>query len=261
MPGGAAALITALNSAKTVKSTANLTKTVKGINEAQENGALDQINSIFSNLTSAGPLMGVVQYIFGQIAAGTADETINLFKELMELLQSEEGKAAIKNFTDMLNTILLLSAKVVGVVNDINASESQFSNFVKRIGDLVNFINNFNPLSIQGIIKTFTSFISVIKKAETEVNNLHDSMNPFLRTLIDIYNTFQAFNPVAYLLNWKNATVQLVNVIQVVVGWIEEMKDWLEELWKTIEDFFTSYDLSDLNLPGTGTNLGGGGYL
>ena len=145
--GSATKLITALNSAKTVKATGNLVKTVGGINDAQESGALDSLKEIFSNIQSTGPFLSIAKIIMATITAGTADTTMELFKEVMELLESPEGKEGMDRIIDFLNAILEIGILIVGTTNDINENAGPFGEFLQRIVGFLRTMNDLNPIT------------------------------------------------------------------------------------------------------------------
>ena len=117
---GATALITALNSAKTVKSTKALFDTTKELNKAQENGALDSLNQAFRGITSTGPAASAWQVFSAQIQAGTADSGVSLLTALLTAFDSTLGKTVIMMFTDLINAIVGGSAEIINVFNSFS---------------------------------------------------------------------------------------------------------------------------------------------
>jgi len=114
---GASALIMALNSAKTVKSTKAMLDNTKELNKAMENGALQSFNQMLSGLQNTGPIQSAFSVLFAQIQAQTTATTVDLMKELLYAFQSESGKGFIMMFTDLINAIIGGSTEIVKVIN------------------------------------------------------------------------------------------------------------------------------------------------
>ena len=114
---GASALIMALNSAKTVKSTKALFDTTKELNKAQSNGAIDGLNQVFQQMQQSGPVQSAFKVLFGQIQAETTTSSIDLMNSLLELFASEAFQVALKLFIDTLNALVWSVARLVDLIN------------------------------------------------------------------------------------------------------------------------------------------------
>ena len=116
---GASALIMALNSAKTVKSTKALFDTTKELNKAQESGALDTLNQVFQGIMNTGPIQSAFSVLFAQIQAGTTAATVGLMTELLSLFASEAGQTGLKLLIDTLSLIVNTTADLVKLANNL----------------------------------------------------------------------------------------------------------------------------------------------
>jgi len=160
MPAGAAAgtaLLTALNSKKTVKATTNLKSFVDGINDAQKDGALDNLNEIFGNITRSGPILGVFKYIFAIIQAGTMDSTMKLFQNLMDAIKSEEGKAGMDKVIGFINII-------INGFSDIIDRVQESPNVLAAINGVITILEKLTEMSLdtlEGLIRFLDALLGV----------------------------------------------------------------------------------------------------
>ena len=114
---GASALISALNSKKTVKATANLTKAVGGINEAEDNGTWDNLNAITSGLSIALPVTTTLKVIMAKLQSATAKSTINLTKEVLALLEVPAVKLVLDVVFKILNLTISSSTDILKIAS------------------------------------------------------------------------------------------------------------------------------------------------
>ena len=103
---GATALIAALNSAKTVKSTKALLDNTKELNKAWESGAIQGATDMWRGVNSSGPAREAWTVFFAQLKAGTAEPSAKLLKELLELFASSAGQEGIQLLIDLLKGII-----------------------------------------------------------------------------------------------------------------------------------------------------------
>jgi len=116
---GASALIMALNSAKTVKSTKAMLDNTKELNKAQENGALQSFNQMLSGLQNTGPIQSALSVLFAQIQAGTTESTVGLMKDMLDLFMSPGGAASIKTVITLLNLLIDGSATIIRIIDKV----------------------------------------------------------------------------------------------------------------------------------------------
>ena len=114
---GASALIMALNSSKTVKSTKALFDTTKELNKAQSSGAIDGLNQVFQQMQQSGPVQSAFKVLFGQIQAETTGATVGLMNTLLTAFASEEGQRAIKLLIDLIILLVNSASVIVQILN------------------------------------------------------------------------------------------------------------------------------------------------
>ena len=158
---GATALITALNSAKTVKSTKAMLDNTKELNKAMESGALDSLNQMFQGMMSTGPVQSAFQVLFAQIQAGTTAATVELMNELLLLINSPNGQITIKAMIELMVVMVDLGSALVRLTNDTLDALDKVSEYeMPSLGSYVTYgsadelwdIPPFNP---GGIIPQF----------------------------------------------------------------------------------------------------------
>jgi len=177
--GGAAGLITALNSNKTVKSTTNLLKTTQEVNKAQDNGAIDSFNNLLQGIQS-GPVQGALKYFFAQLQAETVTSGINLMTALLEAFKSEGGKEGISALGSLINTIIDNSADIVSFVNTVNENTGAITAFFLGIKSM---IDSFS--SGEGPLETFKNLLQKISSATRDVNEPLFELSTFIENLAE----------------------------------------------------------------------------
>ena len=131
---GASALIMALNSAKTVKSTKAMLDNTKELNKAMENGALQSFNQMLSGLQNTGPIQSALSVLFAQIQAGTTQSTVELMKSLINLFTSESFIKVMNVALDIINLIIHHAAMLIDLMNKAGDNLDQLSNNLANAG-------------------------------------------------------------------------------------------------------------------------------
>ena len=116
---GASALIMALNSAKTVKSTKAMLDNTKELNKAMENGALQSFNQMLSGLQNTGPIQSAFSVLFAQIQAGTMQSTVGLMNDMLTLFMSPGGQATINACSELINILVDGAATIIRIIDKI----------------------------------------------------------------------------------------------------------------------------------------------
>ena len=88
----------------------------KSIESSYESGALQSVESIFTNIKNSGPVLSLLEYITKQVVAGTMDGTLALFNQGMDFLASPEGKATMTEFIGFLKSFLGLIKEISAVL-------------------------------------------------------------------------------------------------------------------------------------------------
>ena len=114
---GASALIMALNSAKTVKSTKAMLDNTKELNKAQENGALNSFNQLLQGLQNSGPIQSAFQVLFAQIQVGTVGDTVALMNQMLVLFASEGGQRSIELLIELINLLIRTGGRFVEIID------------------------------------------------------------------------------------------------------------------------------------------------
>ncbi len=189
---GASALITALNSQKTVKSTLNLKKSIDGINKAQESGGLDNLKSITQNIMTGGPAASALAVFSANLKSKTAESSVRLLKELLELLGSDLGQAGVNALAGLINGITEKAEVLTALLNLVSDTPLEgIFGWISKINEAITDLTNPVEIVTNGI-RTFTVAMNVLSddtSTHTEKwNRLVDSLGLFgdaIRGLVD----------------------------------------------------------------------------
>lgn len=144
------ALIAALSSQKTVKSTTNLTKTVKGLNKFQESGGLDELNNVMSNLQNSKPFLVPLKVIMAKLTSATAESTMLLIKDSLETIETEGFQKGIAAFAGILNFFLGQAGSFVTAFGNLTTGADETATAIEK---LIFFFDNLAELNV-GILLT-----------------------------------------------------------------------------------------------------------
>jgi len=168
--GGATALITALNSQKTVKSTLNLKKSIDGLNKAQESGGLENFKDITQNILMGGPASSALAVFSANLKSKTAESSVRLLKELIELLGSDLGQAGIGALAGLINEITEKAETIAGLLNLVSDTplEGTFD-VLSKISEVIRTL--LNPIELMtDALKIFTAAIEFFKDTTSSAN-------------------------------------------------------------------------------------------
>jgi len=134
--GGAGALINALASKKTAATVAGLNNTVSGLNNLNEAGGLQTLNSVINAAGQASLVMAPIQSALAQIQSQTTQAGIGLMNQMFEALQSPAGQATIVAVSGMFTTVIENASTLVNLINVTTNFFNALPGFTKIMEDL-----------------------------------------------------------------------------------------------------------------------------
>ena len=115
-------LITMLGKKSAVSASGSFATAMKGMK-----GLGNSAKSISSSLKTIGgsPVMGAFKYLLSLFQAGTMDAQMNLFKEVMDLLNSPAGKEVFEGILNMLIVVVNSAAGIIEFIGGIGQDDDR----------------------------------------------------------------------------------------------------------------------------------------
>ncbi|MCK5644630.1 MAG: hypothetical protein KAJ19_27780, partial [Gammaproteobacteria bacterium] len=217
--GGATGLIMALNSAKTVKSTTNLKKSVDGLNKAQESGALPNVRDIFQNMVSIGPAANALAVFSAKLQSETAESSVRLLKELLELLGSDIGQAGINALAGLINNITEKAETIAKLLNLF--SDTDLEKPLEVITTIAGVITTLvNPIEL--ISESLTIFTAGIEFLKDTTSDFETKLDTFLESAGLVGDFIQWITGlIEKLIGTKTEAEQTQNGTWIITEWGE----------------------------------------
>jgi hypothetical protein len=122
-----------LGSSKSAKTMKLFAESMKSIEETAKIGGFDALKQSIEKLQSVvgSPVFISGQVLLGRLAAGTADKSVNLLNEMLELLENPTVQTGVNLFIAGIN---LVAGKAAEVVDDIDDAITGVTNFFNLLG-------------------------------------------------------------------------------------------------------------------------------
>ena len=153
---------------KAVKSTGFLKSAIEGINQAQDSGGLSEAKELFEKFTDLSPIISLGQALVAEIQADTVDSTMNLFKEILTLIQNDSVGSFMSTVSGFLSRIIDNGADVVLIINKLEAltTDGEGGFFQRFFNSIEQYV--FGPLeAVLDIFKNLADAAERIRDAIT----------------------------------------------------------------------------------------------
>ena len=152
----------------------------KSIENSFETGALQSFENAMTNIQSSGPIMALMQYITAQIAAGTMDSTMELFRSSMEALRSDAGQAGMGLLNVFLTNIV---DNITGITDLFNAAAGGGPALANAINALTSLFSLLNEFSLVGSLNLIIEAFQLLNGTAEEMSESMENVMAFFESI------------------------------------------------------------------------------
>lgn len=147
------------------------------------------LNTLTNSLSVINPILVPMQLISAQLATGTAESSLNLTKELVEFIQSDNFKLALAFITQTVNGILDTAAKITDVLGKMESIPSMMNRVEAAITEPFVRVQAVIESTLSKLEQTVTEpFERAHAAVDTAVNNIEAAITAPFRRLETTFN-------------------------------------------------------------------------